>query len=169
MDAIEAIMTRRSIRQYTSQVVDRPTVDALLKAAMAAPTAGNQQSWRFIVIEDRELLDTIPTIHPYTQMLPQASVAILVCAVTDALKHPGYWVDDAAAATMSLLLAAQAMGLGAVWCGVHGRADRVSAFKEMFGLPDGVEPVSLVPLGYPAESKPPADRYDETKVHRDRW
>ncbi len=169
METLEAIRTRRSIRQYTSQPVPEEMVEELLRAAMAAPSAGNEQAWQFVVISDREILGSIPRIHPYCQMAAQAPVAILVCGDLSRQKHQGYWVQDCSAAIQNLLLAAHARGLGAVWTGIYPVEERVKAFREMMGLPPEVVPLALIPVGWPAEAPPPEDRYDPARVHRDRW
>jgi len=169
MDTRDAILTRRSIRKYTDRAVPEELVTELLKAAMAAPSAGNEQAWQFIVIRDRAILDAIPKFHPYSAMLKHASVAILVCGDLTREKYKGYWVQDCSAATQNLLLAATAQGLGAVWTGVYPTEDRVAGMRKLLGLPEHVIPLSLVPIGYPAEQPVRADRFDAGRVHKDRW
>ena len=169
MDAMEAIHTRRSIRQYSTEPVSEEAIKELLKAAMAAPSAGNQQPWHFIVIRDRAILDEIPKLHPYTQMLTQAPLAIVVCGDKRALKHEGLWPQDCAAATQNLLLAAHAGGLGAVWCGVYPHEERVKPLQELLHIPEYAVPFSVVAIGHPDEQKPPVDRFDAARVHADRW
>ena len=169
MDAMEAILTRRSIRQYTDRPVADEVFTDLLKAAMAAPSAGNQQAWQFVVINEREVLDEIPTIHPYSRMVKQAPLAILVCGDMALETNEGFWVQDCSAATQNLLLAAHARGLGAVWLGVYPREQRVVDFRKLLGLPEHVVPLALVSVGYPAEEKPPANRFDPRKVHYNGW
>ncbi|MFH1008632.1 MAG: nitroreductase family protein [Candidatus Latescibacterota bacterium] len=169
MDALDAILSRRSIRQYTPQAVSDETVTELMAAAMAAPSAGNEQPWHFIVMDDRELLDAVPKFHPHSWMLEEAPIAILVCGDTTLQKYEGYWVQDCAAATENLLIAAQANGLGTVWLGVYPVDERVVGFQKLLGLPDHVIPFALISLGYPAEDKPRADRYDASRVRRNRW
>ena len=169
MEAMDAILTRRSIRRYTEQPVPDDAVDELLKAAMSAPSAGNQQPWQFVVIRERGLLDEIPKYHPYSAMLKQASLAILICGDLKSEKHKGYWVQDCSAATQNLLVAAQAKGLGAVWLGVYPREDRVAGIRKVLGLPEHIVPLSLIPVGYKGEEKPPANRYDPSRVHHDGW
>ena len=169
MDAMEVILTRRSIRQYTDRPVADEVVTDLLKAAMAAPSAGNQQAWQFVVINEREILDEIPTIHPYSRMVKQAPLAILVCGDVALETNKGYWVQDCSAATQNLLLAAHARGLGAVWLGVYPREQRVVDFRKLLGLPEHVVPLALVSIGYPAEEKSPANRFDPAKVHYNGW
>ena len=94
MDAIEAILSRRSIRRYTPQPVSEETVRLLLEAAMSAPSAGNEQPWHFVVITERRLLDEIPRFHPYADMLQEAQMAILVCGDTERERYAGHWVQD---------------------------------------------------------------------------
>jgi len=170
MDAMEALFSRRSIRKYTAEEVGEDTLKEILEAAMSAPSAGNQQSWHFVVINDRKILDQVPSFHPHSLMLREAPVAILVCGDTTLEKHVGYWVQDCAAATENLLLAIHAKGLGAVWLGIFPREERVEGLRKLLGIPDHVIPLSLIPVGHPAESKPPRpDRYSATKIHYNKW
>jgi nitroreductase len=169
METIEAILTRRSIRKYKPDPVPDEVVKELLEAAMSAPSAGNQQPWHFIVIHDRAILDAIPTFHPYSQMLKEAPLGIVVCGDLEKQIHDGYWVQDCSAATENLLLAAHAKGLGAVWLGVYPREPRVIGVKEILKLPDYIIPLCIISLGLPAEEKPPAKRFIPERIHYDRW
>jgi nitroreductase len=169
MDAMEMILTRRSIRKYTDKPVTDDQIEAILNAAMHAPSAGNQQPWHFVVIRDREIMDRISDFHPYAGMVQLAPVVIVVCGDTDLEKHRGFWVQDCSAATQNILLAAHAMGLGAVWAGVFPEGARVEGFKKLLGLPDHVHPLALVPIGYPAETKPQPKRFERSRIHRDKW
>ncbi|NIT35914.1 MAG: nitroreductase family protein [candidate division Zixibacteria bacterium] len=169
MDALDAILSRRSIRQYTAEPVPEEAVRTLLEAAMSAPSAGDERPWQFVVITDRRKLDEIPRIHPYAKMVQEAPVAILVCGDERLEKHKGFWVQDCSAAVQNVLIAARALGLGAVWCGVYPREARVAGFRELLGLPPEVIPLALVPVGWPAEEKPPGERFDERRVRYDRW
>ena len=169
MDAMQAILTRRSIRQYTQEPVPDELVDELLHAAMSAPSAGNQQPWQFVIIRERKKLDAIPHFHPYAEMVKSASVAILVCGDMRRETNKGFWSQDCAAATQNFLLAAHAKGLGAVWVGVFPEDERVEGFRKLLGIPDDVIPFALVPVGFPAESRPPANRYEAARIHRDHW
>jgi nitroreductase len=169
MDAIEAILSRRSIRRYAPQPVPEAVIRQLLEAAMSAPSAGNEQPWQFVVITDRRILDEIPRFHPYAEMLKEATVAILVCGDLRLEKYRDHWVQDCSAATQNILLAAHAKGLGAVWVGIYPTEDRVVRIRKLLGLPSHVVPLCLVPLGHPAEQIPRAERYDASRVHRNQW
>jgi len=169
METLEAIHTRRSIRKYEDKPVPEELVRQVLGAAMMAPSARDQRPWQFLVIDDRKLLAEIPTVCPNAPMAARAPVAILVCAELALEKSPGYWVIDCAAAVENMLLAAHALGLGAVWCGVHPREPRVEGLRRLVGVPEGVNPHSLVLLGYPAEGRPSEDRYNAERVRRNGW
>ncbi|HGE70115.1 TPA: nitroreductase family protein, partial [Candidatus Poribacteria bacterium] len=130
MDAMQAILSRRSIRRYTDKPVSDEVVEQLLKSAMSAPSAGNEQPWHFVVIRDRQILNEIPKIHPYSGMLKEAPLAILICGDESLQKYKGYWVQDCSAATENLLIAVNALGLGGVWLGVYPIEDRVVGIRK---------------------------------------
>lgn len=169
MEAYDAIVTRRSIRQFEDKPVPAEMVEKLLRAAMMAPSAGNQQPWEFIVLTERALLDEMPNLHPYCQMIRQTPVAVLVCGNTQREKYPGYWPQDCSAAIMNLLLAAHALGLGAVWTGIFPRDERIEPFKKRFNLPAHVMPLALIPIGWPAENPPQPERWAPERVHYNGW
>jgi nitroreductase len=169
MDALTMIFTRRSIRLYKAKPVSRELIHEVLRAAMSAPSAGNERPWHFIVLTDRAILDEIPKFHPYSAMLKQAHAAILVCGDPTLEKHKGYWVLDCATASQNILLAAHAKGLGSVWCGVYPTEDRVRNLRNLLKLPEHIVPFSLLPLGFPAETKEAQDRFDASRVHENAW
>ena len=169
MDTYETIMTRRSVRKFTSGEVGDDLVEKLLRAAMQAPSANNGQPWHFIVIRNQAILDEIPTFHPFAQMVKQAPLAILVCADTRDARSPDYWVLDCSAATENLLLAAHALDLGAVWLGIHPRQERMEKIIPLVNLPEGVKPLALVAIGVPAEHHPFVDRFKPERIHHDTW
>lgn len=167
MDMLEIIHTRRSIRQFTSEPVNKKDVETLLHAAMVSPTAKNSQCWRFVVIDDRALLDAITLLSPYTGPAKTAQVAILVCAETEL--SGGYWQQDAGAAIQTMMLAARALNLGSLWCGIYPAKERAEAFKQKFGLPQGVEALGLCLVGHTDQPLKREDRYDPEKVHYNHW
>jgi len=169
MDQIDIVLTRRSIRKYTKKSIPDDTIKELLDAGVSAPSAGNQQPWQFIVIDDRKLLDYLPTFLPNGKMLADADKAILVCGDLNVEKHKGYWMLDCSAATQNILLAAHAKGLGACWLGVYPKDERVENLKKLFKIPEHVIPFSVVSLGYPNEESGKVNRYDDSIVHTNTW
>ncbi|MGC9347961.1 MAG: nitroreductase family protein [Anaerolineae bacterium] len=167
MDALEVLFTRRSIRLYTDEPVSEDDVKTILEAGMNAPSANNRQPWHFIVVDEREKLNGIMEVHPYSKMLAQAPMAIVVCGDTQV--SSSYFQQDCAAAIENMLLAARALDLGTVWLGVYPRKDRVAGVRELFGIPDHVAPLAVVALGHPAEDKGRVDRWSEEKVHSNEW
>lgn len=164
--AIENIMTRTSIRQFKAQPVEQDKVDILLKAAMAAPTALNLQPWHFIVINDKETIALLSGKQPTS-----APLMIAVCGDTDktmlpdgSTKLPDFWVEDVSAATENLLLAAHALGLGAVWTGVYPAMDRTAEVANVLNCPQNIVPLAVVRVGYPDESPEPKNKYKEENI-----
>jgi nitroreductase len=161
----ECVLDRRSIRHYTGEVVSDGQIRALLEAAMLAPSANNRQPWHFVVVRDKGMLSELPKYHPYAAFASQAGCVIAVCG--DAGNE--YVHQDCAAAIENLMIAAKAIGLGTCWCGVMDRR-RVEGIRGWIGLDDkGVIPIALVVLGYPAREPARPNRYDERKVHYDKW
>lgn len=167
MDALEAIMTRRSVREYTGRPVPPGIARQLLAAAMQAPYAGSVESRHFIVIDDPHILGAIPAISPYAEVRAPAPLAILVCA--EFAGRAELTVQGSAAAVENILIAAHALGLGAVWTTVYPDPDRMLGFTNLFSLPEEIAPFALVTVGYPAARPPPVDRYREERVHRNAW
>lgn len=166
---MDAILARRSIRKYTPEPVSAEDERALLEAAMAAPSAGNEQPWHFVTIRERATLDAIPKFHEYAQMLTCAPLAILVCGDPGRENRRAYWVQDCSAAVENMLVMAHSRGLGAVWLGVHPEVDREEACRKLLGIPRELVPFAIVSVGHPGETKPPAERYDGARVHSERW
>lgn len=170
--ALENIMTRTSVRQYIpGKEIPADTIELLLRAAMAAPTAVNRQPWQFIVIDNRESLDSLAQALPHAKMLQHASIAIVPCGDLEKAfeGEPSYWIQDVSAATENLLLAAHSLGLGAVWTGVYPTKERVTAVSERLGLPSNVIPLAVVPIGYPEGDNQPKDKWNPESVHYNRW
>jgi nitroreductase len=164
---IQTIFSRRSIRKYTTEPVSEADIKTLLEAAMAAPSASNRKPWQFVVVTERQTLDALAEAHPHGKMLFQATLCIAVCG--DLTEMERYWVQDCSAATENLLLAATALGLGAVWLGVYPKDDRVAFVRPILDLPETITPLNLISIGHSAEEKEPRTQYDESRVHRERW
>lgn len=170
--AMHNILSRTSIRSYIDKDVEPEKAEQLLRAAMAAPSAGNKQPWKFIVIRDKEILGKLSSRIKTMKMVETAPLAIVVCGDIDNT-FPGdgrdYWVEDASAASENILLAANALGLGAVWCGVYPMTERVAFIKEVLDLPENIVPLNVIPVGYPSGSKAPMDKWKPENIHYDTW
>lgn len=166
---MKAIFNRKSIRKYTGEKVSDEIVNELLRAGMQAPSAGNQQPWEFIVLRNKDIMAKIVQVHPYSKMLLDTDVAIVVCGDESKEIFKGFWVQDCSAATENMLIAAEEKGLGAVWLGVYPEKDRVEEIKKILNLPDSVIPLSIVSVGYPDEKREAANRFNEERIHYDRW
>ena len=167
--SLKDLLGRRSIRKYTPDAVSERDMEELLRAAMAAPSAGNEQPWHFVVITERKLLEAIADFHPYAGMARLAPAAILACGDPSLEKYPGYWVQDLSAAVENLLIAAHGKGLGAVWVGVYPTEERVAKMRELLRIPESIIPFALIPFGHPAEEKPPSERFIPERIHRNGW
>jgi nitroreductase len=170
MDALEAILSRRSCRSYTDEPIAAEQIEQLLRSGMASPTACNQRPWHFVVVDDRDTLCRISDIQAYAPMLKQAPLAIVVCSDGGQadLSAP-YWPQDCAAATQNMLIAARALGLGAVWLGIYPDAARVAGLRTLLCMPESVTPFCVVAVGHPAKPPRPIDRYEPERVHRNKW
>jgi nitroreductase len=171
--AIENIMTRTSVRRYqNNQTIGADTIETILRAAMAAPTAMNKQPWAFVVLDNRASLDSLAAKIERGQILNEASAAIVTCGdMSKAIEGDGqaFWVQDVSAATENLLLAAHALGLGAVWTGVYPIAERVKSVQDALGLPETIIPLAIVPIGRPIADQEPKDKWLEENVHHNQW
>ena len=165
-DAMDAIFARTSIRSYQPQAVEEEKIELLLKAGMAAPSGKNVQPWELVVVDDRAALDTMAAALPYAKMLAQAPMAIVVCGDTT---KSAYWYVDCSAVAENILLAAQALGLGAVWTATYPYPDRMGVVANTLALPENINSLCVIPVGYPADSPAPKDKWKPEKVHRNRW
>lgn len=158
------LKSRRSIRKYTSDPVTDEQITTLLEAAMAAPSAVNRKPWEFMVVRDANLRKQLSKVHPWAGMAAAAPVVFAVCGRPNDSDH---WVEDCSAATENLLLGVTSLGLGAVWLAVYPRAQRDEHVQRVLNLPKDWRTLCLVPVGHPAETKPPRTQYDPARVHYD--
>lgn len=167
MDTIECILSRRSCRLFTTDAVSDNDLEILLKCAMQSPTASNRQSWRFLVIREKNLLDRIPGFLSYGKFVSKTPAGILVCG--DLSVSPEMWSMDASIAAQSILLAAHAIGLGGCWLAVQPFPSFIKGFRDLCKLPDHIQPHCYLALGHPAEKKSAENRFDPKKVHENVW
>ena len=166
------ILSRASVRDYTDREIESATLDSLLRAAMAAPSARDQRPWHFIVVNDREILDSLGAMAGPWAPVGRAQAAVIVCGSTAGSK-PGsineFWIEDCSAAAENLLLAAHGMGLGAVWCGVYPHKERVASLRSYFSLPDSIQPLNVIALGYPKAPGRVKEKFNEERIHVNGW
>lgn len=165
-DAMENIFARKSVRKYLPKPVEKEKLELLLKAGMAAPSGKDVRPWEFVVIDDRAVLDSMAAVLPYAKMLKEAPVAIVVCGDTT---KSSYWYLDCSAATQNILLAAEALGLGAVWTATYPYPERMEVVKKYTNIPDQINSLCVIPVGYPAVPHSPKNKWNETKVHYNHW
>ena len=165
---MNSIFHRTSIRRYTKQKVESEKIEKILRAAMAAPSAGNQQPWEFYVVTDEETIRRLSETSPYAGFTKDAPLIIVPCYRTreDQLRFKDYAEIDLGIATEHILLEADALGLGSTWCGIAPLQDRMDAVAAVLGTDVSLRPFAIVSVGYPAEEKKQQDRYDESRIHR---
>jgi nitroreductase len=167
------IMRRRSVRSYLDKPVAKSDLEKVLRAGMAAPSTANQQLKEFIVIDQKEILVKLAEKLQYAKMLSNAPAAIVICGdITRSFNNDPdslYWIMDCSAATENILLAVEALGLGAVWTAVYTEMDRVSHVSAVLGLPENIIPMDVIPIGYPAKDEPPKEKWNESAVHWNQW
>lgn len=165
--ALSAIYNRKSVRSF---IKDRPVSDedvqALIKAGMSAPSGKDTRPWEFVIINDRSILDKMAEELPTAKMLSQAPMAIVVCGDTI---RSSYWYLDCSAATENILLAAEAMELGGVWTAAYPYRDRMATVIKHTNMPAQVLPLAVIPIGYPMGNHSVKDKYDEKKMHMNKW
>jgi nitroreductase len=161
---LDLIKRRRSIRRYTSETVSDEHIRQLLEAAMSAPSGRALDPWHFIVVHDAATRQKLAATHTFSDMCARAPVVLVVCGDEKISDH---WISDGAAATQNILLAATALGLGAVWVGIYPRAEREAYVREALGVPPHIRILCLIPVGHPDEEKPPRTRFNPERVHVD--
>ncbi|MGL5312098.1 MAG: nitroreductase family protein [Peptostreptococcaceae bacterium] len=168
---MNSIFTRRSIRKYKDTKVEKEKIEKLLRAAMQAPSAGNQQPWEFIVIENKETLEKLSNMSPYSKLIKDAPLAFLLLGNEERMRYAENWEQDMGACTQNLLLQAVELDLGAVWMSAWPLDDRINYIKDIFNLKNNLRPYSVVTVGYPDEKQENKfiDRYDETRVHYENY
>jgi nitroreductase len=170
-DALTVIHSRKSVRNFTGQSVSREDLDKILRAGMAAPTAVGRQPWAFVVVTDRKGLNTLKDGLPYAKMLDKAGAAIIVCAIPEKAyeKKVEFAVIDSTCAGENILLAAEAMGLGAVWTAAYPYKDRMDVVRKTLNIPDDILPLNVIPIGHPTGVDKPKNKYNPENIHWERW
>lgn len=168
---INNMRTRVSVRAFTGEKISEEQIQTLLQCAMAAPSAMNHQPWAFIVVTEDSILEQLGQEFPYSRCDQKPACAIIPCGdLTKAIKgSEDFWINDVSAATENILLAAHAMGLGAVWTGLHPNMERATVAQQLLGLPEYIIPLCIVPVGVPAEQPEIKDKWNTDNIHYNRW
>ena len=180
--ALDVIMSRTSIRKFTGEKVTKEQLETILKAGMAAPTAMNVQPWRFVVVTDKDKIAEVFAAGPRSGMFTTAGAVIVVCGQTTFMRKPFgqpdgpeteqpniFWYEDCSAAAENILLAAHALGLGAVWTAGYPAMERIEPIAAALGIPAGVVPLCVIPVGVPAEEPAPKDKWKPENIHWEQW
>lgn len=169
---INTILNRKSVRQFLDKPVEKSKIDLILRAGMSAPSARNRQPWKFVVVDDKDLLMKMGNELPYAKMLMEAPLGIVVCGdirdVEDTTAQT-FWVQDCCAAVENILLAVEALDLGAVWTACYPKKDREDIVKKNINLPEGIIPLCVIPIGYPRDKQYPVDKWTESNIVYNKW
>ena len=180
--ALDVIMTRTSVRSFTGEAIPQEQLETILKAGMAAPTAMNSQPWKFVVVTDKEKINEIFGGGWRPEMFTTAGAVIVVCGETTYMRKPFgqpdapeeeqpniFWYEDCSAAAENILLAAHALGLGAVWTAGYPAEERIAPIQEALGIPEKVKALCIIPVGVPAENPEPKDKWKPENIHWNQW
>ena len=165
------IFNRKSVRNFTDEKVDRNDLETIVKAGMSAPSGVNLQPWEFIVFDDEDTLDFMVNLHEYSKMFKTATAGIVVCANMDRSieKYGQLWVQDCSACTQNMLLAIEALNLGGVWLGIYPIKKRCQKLTDYYDLPDNIIPFAVIAIGHPAGGEKSQNKWDEDKLHWNKW
>ncbi len=169
MNAREAILARRSVRRFTTEDVSEADERALIEAAFAAPSALNARPWHFVVVRDPATRRRLAGVHRWSRLLARAPLVVAVLGRADA----ACWVEDCAAATENILVAATDLGLGSCWVGIWEQGpdpcpDELACLEILGTTPDKYRALCLVGVGHPADVKPPRSQFQPTKLSYER-
>ena len=181
-ETIRTIMNRKSVRAFTDQAIPAEYMEAMLNAAMAAPTGSNIQPWHFVVLTDKTQYEKVFENNFNMRIFNSAAAVVVFCGDTTVTRPPrdnpdgapvtrpsGTWRDDLGACTENFLLAAESLGLGAVWTAAYPYSERYASMKRELGMPDNILPYCAVAVGYPANDEQPKDKWKPERIHFDKW
>ncbi|MCD7898612.1 MAG: nitroreductase family protein [Bacteroides sp.] len=163
---MDNILSRKSVRKYQDKSIEPEKMDLLMRAGMAAPSGRDVRPWEFVIVNERARLDTMAASLPYAKMLTHAPCAIIVCGDS---ARSFYWYLDCSAAAQNILLAAESIGLGAVWTAAYPYEDRMKVVSETLELPAHILPLCVIPVGYPDGEYQPKDKSDRSKIHYNKY
>ena len=169
MNVLEAINSRRSVRKFTGALISEQDLKTILEAGFQAPSAHNSEPREYVVVRDIKTIEEIAQFHTYAKMLPQAGCGIIVCGDKTKQDEMGFLISDCSASIQNMLLAVHGLGLGAVWCGLYPKDNLTKAMTDVLNLPEHIVPIGMIVVGVKFEESTTIDRYDESKIHYNRW
>ncbi|MGI6394560.1 MAG: nitroreductase family protein [bacterium] len=171
-ETMRTIFSRKSVRNYTGDSISKETLELLVKAGMAAPSARDKRPWEFIIIDDKEILEKLSQALPYAKMTAEAGHGIVVAGNLEKQNRPPdspYWIMDCSAAVQNILLAAESLGLGTVWTAIYPNEERIEPVSRLLNLPENIAPLALIPIGKPKSSEGPKEKFNEAQIHWNKW
>ncbi len=170
-DAFSVIYSRKSIRNFTGEPVQKSDLEEIVRAGMAAPTAANRQPWSFVIVTERKKLDELASHLPYAKMLSKAGAAIIVCASPQKALNESteFAVIDSSLAGENILLAIEALGLGGVWTAAYPASERMAAVREVLNIPKDIIPLNVIPVGHPTGEDKPKNKFKKENIHWETW
>ncbi|MCG8567524.1 MAG: nitroreductase family protein [Desulfobacterales bacterium] len=169
---LDVLHSRCSIRKFQPGPVAKETLETLVRAGMSAPTAGNRQPWAFVAVDDKDMLVQLAEGLPYAGFGKNAPAAVLVCGNMEKAfqgEENSLWIQDCSAACQNILIAAEALGLGATWTAIYPLADRVAHVQKCLGLPNHIIPLSFIPVGTPGHTPKVKDKWEAANLHWQKW
>lgn len=169
MDILEALVTRRSIRKFTSEPVSEENLRTILRSGCYAPSANNKRPWHFIVVHNKDSMMVISNAFPGSKVVAEANCCIVVCGDKGKEDKECFLLEDCANAMENMLLAIHGLGLGAVWCGMQPIPAETVEISKLLNLPGNLQPIGVIALGHKAEERISEERFDPQKIHYDKW
>jgi nitroreductase len=166
-DILDVMYARQSVREFADEAVSDEQIEAMLRAAMAAPSVQDFQPWHFVTVRQRKMLDRLAQVHKYATILEDAPLAVVVCGDTEISER--YWVEDTCVATQNVLLAATALGMGGVWISLYPKKKHQRYVRDLLDIPERIGVLCILALGRPAEKKIAKAKYNPKRVHQEEW
>lgn len=168
METIKTIMSRRSIRSWTEEPVEEAERKIILEAAMNAPSAADARPWHFVTMDDPEVIKQFTEMGG-TEMLAESTFMVMVCGDVSKEIYPGFWPQDCSCAMHNMQLAAHDIGMGCVWVAIYPLEERVETCRRILNVPESITPFAILAMGIPNEVLSPEYRYEDGRVHSNKW
>lgn len=166
---MQDILNRTSVRKFQTKKIEPEVLKQILQAGFSAPSAKNTQPWEFLIVQNSQTLEKMSSFTPYAMPIKKAPLGMLICANTNCNPFIDYCEQDCAAATENMLIAAKKLGVGSCWIGVYPNTERVEPIRQYFSLPKNIVPLWMIAFGYPAETPKVKNKWNENKIHYEKF